>query len=526
MASVEDTPEEPSEGDAAGRRSSGRSLKRKKFDDEVVSSDIGKRRPIRERGDDPGSPSHSGKPVPGSRGGARRPRLHSEPSLSIRESEPEDQAVAPWPALDDFRLVTNVQQVGDLSTVFQCVKFSKAYTLRELKERWYHLLYDPAVSRLTVAAIASLDADDKAEVLRTALWSSEEEDLVRSLGQDPPPRLSTCEELLRREGPRFLVSRTAADIYHHWRRLKDNDLLVPERVFSRPLQPGVALVPILPADKPKSATITFQQAEENIIVSAGIANRHDRLEGKAAGAATAAGGISGSGAGAAGGGLGGIGSGIGSSGSVGGGLGAGATGSSVSGLGASAGSVGGVGLSSAGAGAALPTELARAIANEVSRHDRNVTKRIRRLEHQVDCWRVLAERLGLEPTEFDKRTLATIRGKAIRFKMRAREIVIGRNTSDEVVDVNLAEEGPALRVSRRHCTIKLKYDGHFYLYNVSRHPVFVNGVPILGGARGKIPYQCVLDVGGIQLLFSGHINLLTSIIKEAQRNASGGNPPR
>jgi len=66
-------------------------------------------------------------------------------------------------------------KVHDLTTLQQAVGFSRRYTLEEVQERWHALLYDPTVSRLACAAIASLDEGERMGAAATLLWSPEEE---------------------------------------------------------------------------------------------------------------------------------------------------------------------------------------------------------------------------------------------------------------------------------------------------------------------------------------------------------------
>ena len=44
-------------------------------------------------------------------------------------------------------LISAVQQTNDLASVQLGVKFSCRFTLREVEERWYALLYDPQISK-------------------------------------------------------------------------------------------------------------------------------------------------------------------------------------------------------------------------------------------------------------------------------------------------------------------------------------------------------------------------------------------
>jgi hypothetical protein len=49
-------------------------------------------------------------------------------------------ALPQFPPLDDYKLIINTQQVCDLIVVHQAVKFSRHYSLRDLRERWFAIL--------------------------------------------------------------------------------------------------------------------------------------------------------------------------------------------------------------------------------------------------------------------------------------------------------------------------------------------------------------------------------------------------
>ena len=52
-----------------------------------------------------------------------------------------------WRPTDDLMLISAVQQTNDLAAVHLGVKFSCRFTLQEVEERWYALLYDPQISK-------------------------------------------------------------------------------------------------------------------------------------------------------------------------------------------------------------------------------------------------------------------------------------------------------------------------------------------------------------------------------------------
>lgn len=133
---------------------------------------------------------------------------------------------------------------------------------------------------------------------------------------------------------------------------------------------------------------------------------------------------------------------------------------------------------------------------ELTLADRKSKKEIRTLENELQRWSVLLDSVtgyGISP-EFDNQTLAILRGRAVRYLMRSREITFGRNAKDFAVDVNLALEGPAYKVSRKQGTIKMRSNGDFFLVNEGKRPVFVDGIPIVEGNKTKLHNNNVIEV--------------------------------
>lgn len=70
-----------------------------------------------------------------------------------------------WKPSDDLTLIIGVQQTCDLVTVHRGVKFSCKFTLGEIQDRWYALLYNPTVSRVAQQAMKNLHPEQVKKII-------------------------------------------------------------------------------------------------------------------------------------------------------------------------------------------------------------------------------------------------------------------------------------------------------------------------------------------------------------------------
>lgn len=101
--------------------------------------------------------------------------------------------------------------------------------------------------------------------------------------------------------------------------------------------------------------------------------------------------------------------------------------------------------------------------------DKQMTGEIRTLENEIPKLQVLVEAVtgiffsslslslivtgvvlrvvlfaGVSVQDFDSKTLAVLRGRLVRYLMKSREITIGRNTKDNLVDIDVSLDGKYL----------------------------------------------------------------------------------
>ncbi|XP_069761692.1 microspherule protein 1 isoform X2 [Narcine bancroftii] len=420
------------------RRSSSRSIKRKKFDDELVESSLAKSstrakgptgmEPARYSGSEPSS--NEKKKI------SKSATVPLAPSSIVKRLKKNKQPLqvtkdlGRWKPTDDLLLINAVLQTNDLTAVHLGVKFSCHFTLREIQERWYALLYDPVISnnhhflfteipnlnvkttedhciatnvmwrgessRLACQAMRQLHPEAIAAIQAKALYSKAEEQQLAKIGSTSQPTLDTFQELLNKQPNVFYQSRTAKSLQVHWQLMKQYYLLEDQTV--QPLPKG-------------DQVLNFSDAEDMIDDSKLKETRDDVLE------------------------------------------------------------------------------------HELTLADRRQKREIRQLEQELPKWQVLVDSVtGISSPDFDNQTLAVLRGRMVRYLMRSREITLGRATKDNQIDVDLSLEGPAWKISRRQGIIKLKNNGDFFIANEGRRPIYIDGRPVLSGNKWKLNNNSVVEL--------------------------------
>ncbi|KAK2102202.1 Microspherule protein 1 [Saguinus oedipus] len=394
-----------------------------------------------------------------------------------------------WKPADDLLLINAVLQTNDLTSVHLGVKFSCRFTLREVQERWYALLYDPVISKLACQAMRQLHPEAIAAIQSKALFSKAEEQLLSKVGSTSQPTLETFQDLLHRHPDAFCLARTAKALQAHWQLMKQyylledqteppvpsaksKDALCPMRAQPNLVwapspglgsPPGVVAVGPLGSGVPQQLqplpkgdqVLNFSDAEDLIDDNKLKDMRDEVLEHEDQ-----------------------------------------------------------YKVLVASEHPSLPPHL----TPELMVADRRQKREIRQLEQELHKWQVLVDSItGMSSPDFDNQTLAVLRGRMVRYLMRSREITLGRATKDNQIDVDLSLEGPAWKISRKQGVIKLKNNGDFFIANEGRRPIYIDGRPVLCGSKWRLSNNSVVEIASLRFVFLINQDLIALIRAEAAK---------
>ncbi|XP_076818337.1 microspherule protein 1-like [Clavelina lepadiformis] len=308
-----------------------------------------------------------------------------------------------WKPTDDILLIDAVEQVQDLNLVHMAVKFSCHFTLEEVQERWYALLYDPVICALAKQAMKSLPYEIAEETHARALFSKEEEGLLSKVLMASKPTRDIFQELLENNTSVFYRLRSAASLEKHWYLMKENNLIADQSV--QPLSQGDQIM-------------SFSDAEDMLDDKELLSHKDDLVDHE------------------------------------------------------------------------------MQITDRKQKHEiKKLEEEVPRWEVLVSSV------TGAPLPELDQHTIAVLRGRLVRYLMRSREITFGRCTEYSAVDIDLSLEGPAHKVSRKQGTIKMKKNGEFILTNEGKRPIYVDGKPIMKGSKARLNHEAVIEIALLRFVF-------------------------
>ncbi|KAK2724999.1 microspherule protein 1-like [Artemia franciscana] len=208
------------------KRSSGRPIKRKKFnDDEIGTNRINTKSAKQRHSIGKGSKDSFNALIQQTKKQTSRVCKRPRKANSKQGHIAATRDLGRWKPADDLALITGVLQTNDLVSVHRGVKFSCHFTLDEVTDRWYALMYDKLVSKTATAGMRNLHPETVASIQARTLYSKEEEDALADIESTTKAVVQTFEDLIREKPTVFHVCRTGKALLAHWQLMKQYNLL-------------------------------------------------------------------------------------------------------------------------------------------------------------------------------------------------------------------------------------------------------------------------------------------------------------
>ncbi|XP_058766923.1 uncharacterized protein LOC131640536 [Vicia villosa] len=142
-----------------------------------------------------------------------------------------------------------------------------------------------------------------------------------------------------------------------------------------------------------------------------------------------------------------------------------------------------------------PTDQDTNASAEVVRYQSDETKKtIMRLEQCAQSFvhRAIASRGAL----------AVFYGRTLKTYIEKSEVIIGRSTPDEDVDIDLARATTdAHKISRRQASIKMDASGSFMIKNLGKRTLYLNGKEVPKGQMRGLSAGSLIEIWGLAFIF-------------------------
>lgn len=135
------------------------------------------------------------------------------------------KSMGKWKASDDYLLIQAVTQLSCLDAVHKCTQFSIKFSLKEIQERWYAILYDAPISKMIYKKLESLKPDEIEKLKSLAPFSDTENEILMNIESTKNPSLDEFGNILVENRVNFYESRNASTLKQQWLQLNHFRLL-------------------------------------------------------------------------------------------------------------------------------------------------------------------------------------------------------------------------------------------------------------------------------------------------------------
>lgn len=164
-----------------------------------------------------------------------------------------------------------------------------------------------------------------------------------------------------------------------------------------------------------------------------------------------------------------------------------------------------------------PDDQDECFSKEVSRYQREDTKRtIVRLEQCAQS--------AMQRAISYQGALAIFYGRRLKHYIKKTEIILGRATDGIDVDMDLGREGHANKISRRQALIKMEQDGSFFLKNLGKSSIFLNGKEIATGQAASLSSSSLIEIREMAFVFEINHKSVREYLANATKRNQEKNP--
>ncbi|XP_020096050.1 uncharacterized protein LOC109715457 isoform X2 [Ananas comosus] len=118
---------------------------------------------------------------------------------------------------------------------------------------------------------------------------------------------------------------------------------------------------------------------------------------------------------------------------------------------------------------------------------------------------------------------AILYGMHLKYYIKTPEVSLGRETEDVKVDIDLGREGHANKISRRQAIIKMDEDGSFFIKNIGKCSVFVDGKEVLTKKRKNLRSDSLIQIRDLKFIFAVNEKAVRRYLSNIRRSNLGQN---
>ncbi|KAM0924585.1 hypothetical protein ACQ4PT_004570 [Festuca glaucescens] len=142
----------------------------------------------------------------------------------------------------------------------------------------------------------------------------------------------------------------------------------------------------------------------------------------------------------------------------------------------------------------IPWDQADSANPEVSRFDHPESRKsLIRLEQGARAY--------LNRAITSRGAFAVIYGLHLKYYIKDPEVILGRETEDVKVDIDLGKEGRANKISRRQAVIKMDKAGSFHIKNIGKCSIFVNSMEVPSCKGINLNSDSLIEIKDMRLIF-------------------------